>query len=140
RPLIAMNASTLSRPSLRKELLVGLFIGGLFGPLLGWLGGMLATLFASVIVDDSGTNVRGLRTSALVGGLIGIPLGLLIGLVVSLPVRLLSTRVLKLLKHPWVAALLGAIIGWLGGFAVLTYWHPSVGAIVYVGLHSMFVG
>jgi hypothetical protein len=52
----------------------------------------------------------------------------------------MSTRVLRLLKHPWVAAPVGAIIGWLAGFGVLIYWHPSIGAMVYVGLHSMFVG
>jgi hypothetical protein len=137
---IAMSASTLTRPALHKEILVGLLVGGLFGPLVGWLGGMLATFFASVIVDDSGNNIRGMRTTAFVGGLIGIPFGLLIGLVVSLPLRLLSTRVLKLLKNPWAAVPLGAIIGWLCGYVVLICWHPSIGTIEYVGLHSMFVG
>jgi hypothetical protein len=135
-----MNVSSVTRPPIYKEILVGLLVGSLFGPLIGWLAGMLATFFASVIVDDSGNNVRGMRTTAFVGALIGIPLGLIIGLVVSLPLRLLSTRVLNILKSPWAAAPLGAIIGWICGFVVLIFWHPSIGTIVYVGLHSMFVG
>ena len=137
---MAMNNSTLARPQLYKEILVALLVGCLVGPIFGWLGGMLATIIASVIVNESGNNVQGMRTSAFVGGLIGIPLGLLVGLVVSLLLRLLSARVLKFLKRPWVAAALGAIFGWICGFIVLLYWHPSVGATVYVGLHSMFVG
>ena len=131
---------TTPTPPLHKEILVALLVGGLFGPLFGWLGGMIATAFASVIADETAGTARGLRTSAFVGGLIGIPLGLLVGLVVSIPLRLLSTRVLKFLRKPWLAAVLGAIIGWLCGFVVLLYWSSSVGTIIFVGLHAMFVG
>jgi len=131
-----MNSSASTRPPLYKEILVALLVGGLFGPLIGWLGGMLASFFASAIIDET----RGMRTTAFVGGLIGIPLGLLTGLTVSIPLRLLSARVLKILRNGWFAAPVGGVIGWCCGFVVLIYWHPSIGTVVYVGMHSMFVG
>ncbi len=115
---------------------MALLVGGLFGPLIGWLGGMLASFFASAIIDET----RGMRTTAFVGGLIGIPLGLLTGLMVSIPLRLLSARVLKILRNSRFAAPVGGVIGWCCGFVVLIYWHPSIGTVVYVGMHSMFVG
>ncbi|OLD26304.1 MAG: hypothetical protein AUJ04_06115 [Acidobacteria bacterium 13_1_40CM_3_55_6] len=115
---------------------MALLVGGLFGPLIGWLGGMLASFFASAIIDET----RGMRTTAFVGGLLGIPLGLLTGLMVSIPLRLLSARVLKILRNGWFAAPVGGVIGWCCGFVVLIYWHPSIGTVVYVGMHSMFVG
>ena len=97
---------------------------------------MLASFFASAIIDET----RGMRTTAFVGGLLGIPLGLLTGLMVSIPLRLLSARVLKILRNGWFAAPVGGVIGWCCGFVVLIYWHPSIGTVVYVGMHSMFVG
>ena len=97
---------------------------------------MLAMFFASAIINAT----RGMRTSAFVGGLMGIPLGLLVGLIVSVPLRLLSVRVLRFLNNPWLAAPIGAAIGWCCGFLVLVYWNSSIGTVVYVGLHSMFVG
>jgi hypothetical protein len=128
--------SSISRPPLYKELVVALLVGGLFGPLIGWLAGMLATFFASAITDET----RGMRTSAFIGGLIGIPLGALIGIVVCIPLRILSARLLPFLKNPWFAAPLGAAVGWCCGFVVLLYWNTALATIVYVGLHSMFVG
>ena len=130
-----MDASA-SRPALYKELLVALLVGVLFGALVGWLAGMLAMFFASAVIDET----RGMRTSAFIGGLMGIPLGALIGIVVCIPLRILSARVLPFLKNPWFAAPLGAAVGWCGGFVVLLYWNTALATIVYVGLHSMFVG
>ena len=92
-----------NRPPLYKEFLVGLLVGGLFGPVLGWFFGTFATFFAITAMDT--TNVRGLKTSGFLGGLMGIPLGLATGVIVSLPLRLLSTQGLTFLKKPWLAAL-----------------------------------
>jgi len=128
--------SSVSRPPLHKELLVALLVGGLFGPLIGWLGGMLAMFFASATIDET----RGMRTSAFIGGLMGIPLGALVGIVVSVPLRIVSSRVLPFLKNVWLAAALGAAIGWCCGFVVLLNWNTALATIVYVGLHAMFVG
>ena len=128
--------SASTKPPLHKEVLVALLVGGLFGPLVGWLAGMIATVFASSIIDQT----NGMRTSAFVGGLIGIPLGLLIGPIVSLPLRILSARLLRFLRNAWLAAPLGGAIGWCCGLLVLLFWNSSIGTVVYVGLHSMFVG
>jgi hypothetical protein len=130
-----MDASA-SRPSLHKEILVALLVGGLFGPLIGWLGGMLAMFFASATIGET----RGMRTSAFIGGLMGIPLGLLIGIVVCVPLRIASARLFPFLRNAWFAAPLGAAIGWCCGFVVLLFWNTTLATIVYVGLHSMFVG
>jgi hypothetical protein len=127
---------SVSKPPLHKELLVAMLVGGLFGPLMGWLGGMLAMFFASASIDET----RGMRTSAFVGGLMGIPLGALVGMVVCVPLRILSTRVLPWLKNIWLAAPLGAAIGWCCGFVVLLFWNTALATEVYVGLHAMFVG
>lgn len=128
--------SSIPKPPLHKELLVALLVGGLFGPLIGWLAGMLAMLFASAIVDET----RGMRTSAFFGALMGIPLGLLVGIVVSIPVRLLSARIFPFLRSPWLAAALGAALGWGCGLIVLLYWNNALATVVFVGLHAMFVG
>jgi len=103
-----------TKPPLYKEFLVGLMVGGLFGPLVGWFIGTFAAFFAVAAMDTS--NVRSMRGSAFIGGLIGIPLGLATGVLVSLPLRLMSTQGLTFLKNPWLAALLGAI---MAGFAVI---------------------
>jgi uncharacterized protein YacL len=133
---LSMNSSASTKPRLHKEILVALLVGGVFGPLIGWLAGMLATFFASAVVNET----RGMRTSAFVGGLMGIPLGLLIGLVVSVPLRIASVRFFPPLKNAWFAAPLGGAIGWCCGFVVLLCWNSELATIVYVGLHSMFVG
>jgi len=120
-----------------KEFLVGLIVGGLFGPIIGWFIGTFATFFA---VTAMTSDVRGLRTSAFIGGLMGIPLGLATGVIVSVPLRLMSTRVLALLKNPWVAAPVGAIIGWFCGYLILTVWYPTFGSLIYVVMVCMVVG
>jgi hypothetical protein len=125
------------KPPVYKEFLVGLIVGGLFGPLIGWFIGTFAMFFA---VTAMTSNVRGLRTSAFIGGLMGIPLGLATGLIVSLPLRLMSTRGLALLKNPWLAALVGAIIGWFCGYLILTAWYPTFGSLIYVVMVCMVVG
>ena len=129
-----------AKPPLYKEILVALFVGGLFGPLVGWIAGMFATFFATVVADDTINSTRGMRTTAFVGGLIGIPLGAITGLVVSLPVRIFSVRLLPFLRNPWVAAGVGAAIGWLCALVILAFWNSSAGTTVYVGLHSIAVG
>jgi|KBSSwiStaDraftv2_1062776.scaffolds.fasta_scaffold145511_1 hypothetical protein len=103
-----------TKPPLYKEFLVGLMVGGLFGPLVGWFIGTFAAFFAVAAMDTS--NVRSMRSSTFIGGLIGIPLGFATGVLVSLPLRLMSTQGLTFLKNPWLAALLGAI---MAGFAVI---------------------
>lgn len=92
--------------------------------------------FASATIDET----RGMRTSAFFGGLIGIPLGALVGMVVSVPLRILSSRVFPFLKNIWLAAGLGAVIGWCCSLVVLLYWNTALPTIVYVALHAMFVG
>src|SRR6266478_1090344 len=127
-------------PPLYKEILVALLVGGLFGPVVGWFVGTFATLFATVVADDTGNVTRGMRMSAFLGGMLGIPLGAAIGLIVSLPIRLLSVRLFCFLSNPWIAAPLGAAIGWVFALLVLIRWYSSAGTAVYVGLHSMAVG
>lgn len=126
------------KPPLYKELLVGLLVGGLFGPVLGWFMGTLATFFAVLAMDTD--NVRGMRGSGFVGGLIGVPLGLVIGVIVSLPLRLISTRGLTLLKNPWLAGLAGTLIGCVCGYLILTTWYSTFGSLVYVVIVCMVVG
>lgn len=115
---------------------MGLIVGGLFGPVIGWFIGTFATFFA---VTAMTSDVRGLRGSAFIGGLIGIPLGLATGIIVSLPLRLISTRS-ALLKNPWLAALVGAIIGWFCSYLILTVWYPTFGSLIYVVMVCMVVG
>src|ERR671924_250260 len=98
------SAPVSAKPTVHKEILVGLLVGGMLGPVVGWFIGTFATFFAVVAVDDSRNNTRVMRPSAFIGGLIGIPLGLVIGLVVSVPLRVLSARVLRFLRNPWLAA------------------------------------
>ena len=126
------------KPPLYKEFLVGLMVGGLFGPVIGWFIGTFATFFAVTAMDTS--NVRSMRGSAFIGGLIGIPLGLGTGVFVSLPMRLMSTRGLTFLKNSWLAALLGAIMGWLCGFLILRTWYLTFGSLIYVVMVCMVVG
>ena len=125
------------KPPVYKEFLVGLIVGGLIGPVIGWFMGTFATFFAVIAMTS---NVRGLKTPAFVGGLMGIPLGLATGLMVSLPLRLMSTRVLALLKNPWFAAFVGAIIGWFCGYLILTVWNPTFGSLIYVVMVCVVVG
>lgn len=135
-----LSDSVPGKPPLYKEVLVALLIGGLFGPVLGWFVGTFATFFATVVADDTGNPTRGMRMSAFLGGMVGIPLGTVIGLIVSLPLRLLSVRLFHFLSSPWIAAPLGAAIGWAFALLVLIRWYSSAGTAVYVGIHSMAVG
>lgn len=127
------------RPPLYKEVLVALLVGGLLGPLVGWLIGTFAAFFAVAAIDPSASR-GGMRLSAFVGGLAGIPLGLLFGLAVSLPLRLISSRALRLLRNPWVAGLAGCVLGWCCGYLLLVSWSHSLGSLVYIVIHSIFVG
>ncbi len=135
-----LSNSLPRKPALYKEILVALLVGGLLGPVVGWFVGTFATFFAIVINDDTGNVTRGMRTSAFLGGMLGIPLGAVIGLVVSLPLRILSVRFFRFLNNPWIAAPLGAAIGWLFALLILIHWYSSTGTAVYFGLHSMAVG
>ena len=126
------------KPPLYKELLVGLMVGGLFGPLIGWFIGTFAAFFAVTAMDTS--NVRSVKGSGFIGGLIGIPLGLATGVLVSPLLRLMSTRGLTFLKNPWLAALLGAIMGWFCSYLIPTTWSPTVGSVIYVVMVCMVVG
>jgi hypothetical protein len=127
-----------NKPPLYKEFLVGLLVGGLFGPVLGWFIGTFATFFAVTAMDTA--NVRSMRGSGFIGGLIGIPLGLATGVIVSLPLRLVSTRGLTFLKNPWLAALAGTLIGWVCGYLILTTWYSTFGSLIYVVIVCMVVG
>ncbi len=127
-----------TNPPLYKEVLVAILVGSMLGPIIGWFIGTFATFFAAVAIDTS--NIRGMRVSAFVGGLIGIPLGLAIGLMVSLPLRVLSSQVFFFLKNPWLAGLVGAVIGWICAYVILRNWYPSSGTLVYAVIHSMVVG
>jgi hypothetical protein len=126
------------KPPLYKELLVGLMVGGLFGPLIGWFIGTFAALYAVMAMDTS--QVPSMRGSGFIGGLIGIPFGLATGVLVSLPLRLISTRGLTFLKNPWLAAPLGAIMGWFCSYLILTTWAPTFGSVIYVVMVCMVVG
>jgi hypothetical protein len=126
------------KPPVYKEFLVGLMVGGLFGPVIGWFVGTFATFFAVTAMDTS--NVRSMRGSGFIGRLIGIPLGLATGVIVGLPLRLMSTQGLTFLKNPWLAALVGAIIGWFCGYLILTTWYPTLGSLIYVVVVCMVVG
>ena len=126
------------KPPLYKEFLVGLMVGGLLGALIGWFIGTFATLFAVNAMDTP--DVRSMRGSAFIGGLIGIPLGLAIGVLVSLPLRLVSSRGLTFLKNPWLGALLGAIMGCFCSYLILTTWAPTFGSVIYIGMVCMVVG
>ena len=126
------------KPPVYKEFLVGLMVGGLFGPVIGWFIGTFAAFFAVTAMDSS--NVRGIRGSGFIGGLMGIPLGLVTGVIVSLPLRLMSTQGLVFLKNPWLAALAGAIFGWGCGYLILRTWYPTFGSLIYVVTVCMVVG
>ena len=126
------------RPPLYKEFLAALLVGGLFGPVLGWFIGTFATFFALAAMDTA--NVRSMRGSGFIGGLIGIPLGLSTGVVVSVPLRLLSTRGLTFLKNPWLAGLMGTLIGWACGYLILRSWYSTFGSVIYVVIVCMVVG
>ena len=127
-----------AKAPLYKEILIGLFVGGLLGPVIGWFIGTFATFFA-VTSTDSG-DVRTMRVSGFIGGLIGIPLGFATGLIASLPLRLLSSRVLTLLTNPWLAGGLGMLLGWAFAFFILLRWYPTVGSLIYVVIVCMVVG
>jgi hypothetical protein len=127
-----------STPPLYKEVLVAILVGAMVGPIIGWFIGTFATFFAVVAMDTS--NVRGMRGSGFIGGLIGIPLGLATGLAVCLPLRVLSSKVFVLLRNPWLAGVLGALMGSLCAYLILTNWYPSSGALVYLVIHCTFVG
>jgi hypothetical protein len=127
-----------AKPALYKELLVGILVGALLGPVIGWFIGTFATFFAVTAMDTD--NVRGMRTSGFVGGLIGIPLGFATGLAVSLPLRLLSSQVFPFFKNPWVSCVAGAVIGWFCGYVILRNWYPSSGSLIYVVIVCMVVG
>lgn len=126
------------KPPIYKEFFVGLMVGGLLGPLIGWFIGTFASLFAVAAMDDF--NARSMRGSGFLGGLIGIPLGMVTGVLVGVPLRLISTQGLTLLKNPWIAALLGAIMGWVCGYQILTRWYPTLGSLIYVVMVCMIVG
>lgn len=126
------------KPPLHKEFAVGLMVGGLFGPVIGWAIGTFATFFAVTAMDTN--NVRGMRTSAFVGGLIGIPLGFATGLLASPVLRLLSARGLALLKNPWIAGALGTLIGVLFAYFIILNWLPTIGGLIYVVIVCMVVG
>ena len=128
------------KPPLYKEILVAVLVGGFFGSVIGWFIGTFATFFAVVVADDSGNPTRGMRMSAFLGGMIGIPLGAVIGLVVSVPLRILSVKLFRFLRNPWLAAPLGVILAWCCAILFLLREDQSAGAIVYFGLHSTFVG
>ena len=125
------------KPPVHKEFAVGLLVGGLFGPVIGWFIGTFATFFAVTAMDTN--NVRAMRGSAFVGGLIGIPVGFVTGLVSSPTLRLLS-RGLALLKNPWVAGALGTLIGWLFAYFIFSNWYPTVGSLIYFFVVCMVVG
>ncbi len=126
------------KPPLYKEFLVGILVGGLLGPVVGWFVGTFATFFAVTAMDTS--NVRGMRTSGFVGGLIGIPIGLVTGLAVSVPLRLLSSQAFAFLKIPWFGSIAGATVGWLCGYLILRSWYPSSGSLIYMVIVCMVVG
>jgi len=126
------------RPPLYKELLVGLLVGGLFGPLVGWFVGTFATFFALTAMDTN--NVRGMRGSAFIGGLIGIPVGFVIGSIVSPVLRLISTQLFTILKNPALAAICGALLGWICSYLTVGLWYATLGSVVYVVIVSMMVG
>jgi hypothetical protein len=127
-----------TNPPLYKEVLVGIMVGGMLGPLVGWFIGTFATFFAVAAIDTS--NVRGMKTSAFVGGLIGIPLGLATGLAISLPLRVLSSHVVYFLKNPWLGGVAGTVMGWLFGYVILRNRHPSSGSLIYIVMLCMVVG
>jgi hypothetical protein len=93
----------------------------------------------SVAAMDT-SNVRGMKTSAFVGGLIGIPLGFATGLATSLPLRVLSSQVVYFLKNPWLGGMAGTVMGWLCGYVILRNWYPSSGSLIYVVMLCMVVG
>jgi hypothetical protein len=129
---------TSDRPPLYKEFLVGILVGGLLGPLVGWFIGTFAAFFAVTAMDSD--NVRSMRGTGFFGGLLGIPWGLAVGLLVSLPMRLMATRGLTFLKNPWLAALIGAVIGWLCAYLTVSTWYSTFGSLIYVVIVSMVVG
>ena len=127
-----------NKPPIYKEFFVALLVGGLLGPLIGWFIGTFATFFAVTAMDTS--NVRSMKGSAFVGGLIGVPLGIATGLFVSLPLRILSSQVGAFLKNPIIGAVAGAVIGCLFSYLIIRSWYPSVGSLIYVVMVCMVVG
>ena len=113
-------------------------MGGLFGPVIGWFIGTFAALFAVNAIDTA--NVRTMRGSGFLGGLIGMLLGLATGPMSSLPVRLISTIGPTFLKNFWLAAGAGAVIGWLVAYFILFNWYPTIGSLLYGAIVCTVVG
>jgi hypothetical protein len=126
-------------PPLYKEILVGIMVGGMLGPLIGWFIGTFATFFAVVAMDIDTSNMRGMKASAFMGGLIGIPFGLATGLLIGLPLRV-SSRFVYLLKDHWIGGAVGTLMGSLCGYVILRNWYPSSGSLIYVEALCMVVG
>lgn len=125
------------RPPIYKQVLVGLLVGGLMGPLVGWFIGTFATFLTSSLWDSS---MRGVRTTAFVGGLIGIPLGVITGVLVATVVRVLFAILRYDKPRPWLSAALGGLLGFESGYLIHQFWNPSVISFLYLTIHSVVVG
>jgi len=44
------------------------------------------------------------------------------------------------LRNPWLAGLIGALMGWTYEYLMLRNWYPSFGTLIYAGIHSLVVG
>jgi hypothetical protein len=133
-------AELLNKPPIYKQVLVGLLVGGLMGPLVGWFIGTFAAFFTSVLWDDSLPGLRGMRTTAFVGGLIGIPIGLITGVLIATLVRVLFASFRYDKARPWSSAALGGSLGFASGYLIHQFWHPSELSFVYLSIHSIVVG
>lgn len=43
-------------------------------------------------------------------------------------------------RNPWLAAFVGAVIGWFCSYLILTAWHPTFGSLIYVVMVCVVVG
>jgi hypothetical protein len=128
------------KPSLFKQALVGVVVGATLGPVIGWFIGTFVTFFTSVWLDDSMRGIRGMKTTAFIGGLLGIPFGFMTGVLVAPPVRLAFLSLPENRVKRWVVGTVGCLLGFGSSYLIHQFWNPSEISFAYLIIHSVIVG
>lgn len=112
-------------------------VGAMLGPLVGWFIGTFATYFTSILMTN---DIRGMRISAFVGGLIGIPFGFITGVLVATPSRIVFSTFFYDKPKLGLAATLGCLLCFGSGCLIHQFWNPSEVSFIYLTIHSVVVG
>ena len=125
------------KPPVYKQAMVGVMVGAMLGPLVGWFIGTFATFYTTALLDNS---IRGMRTSAFVGGLFGILFGFITGVLVATPVRMVTVRFPDSEVKRWFAVATGCLLGSGSAYLIHQFWNPSAISFWYLMVHSVVVG